>query len=367
MKIESKDGWPWLAVFLFFAVFHVGCQTVPPAEEPEREIPPEAPVPEPEPEPTPVAPEPEPVVEPTPKPPAKPKPGTLESQANAIGATVKRIENTDTWKIVLGDNELALIEGSRKASLNGVSIFLDEAFEKRRGKWSLGESDQTLVLELLKSIGGKVRLESYTVVIDPGHGGSEDGSVNETLGLLEKDLALDVAVRLQESLEGAGFKVVLTRFDDRLVSLGDRSRIANRSGAGLFVSLHFNGSTNLEAKGIETFFLTPAGYGSTDSSEQGDDAESYSGNDYDLLSLKLAWSIHSRLVKESQREDRGLKKGRFGVLKELECPGVLIEGGFLTHKGEAHLISTPVYRQRLAENIGAAIIETVEVTQEPDS
>ena len=364
MKIKSRNGWPWLVVFLFVAVFFVGCQTVPPAKEAEPEERPEAPAPEPELEPE--IPEPEPVVEPEPKPSAKPKPGTLESQANAIGATVSRVQEEKRWKISSGSNELAFVEGSRKASLNGVSIFLDEAFEKRRGKWSLGESDQTLVLGLLEDIGAKVRLESNTVVIDPGHGGSEEGAINETLGLLEKDLVLDLAVRLQEALEAAGFKVVLTRFNDRLVSVGDRSRIANRSGAGFFISLHFNGSTNLKAKGIETFVLTPAGYVSTDSSEESE-TDRYSGNDYDLENLKLAWSIHSKLVEESLREDRGIKKGRFGVLKDLECPGILIEGGFLTHNDEAHLISTPVYRQRLAESIGAAIIETVEIPQEPDS
>ena len=366
MKRNKRNGWLWLAVFLFITAFLWGCKTVPPAEEPEPVEKPEAPVPDVAPEPEPAKPKPEPLVEPEPKPSAKPKPGTLESQANEIGATVSRVQDENTWIISLDSNELALVEGSRKASLNGVSIFLDEVFEKRRGKWSLGESDQVLLLGVLREIGSKVRLDSNTVVIDPGHGGSEEGAVNETLGLLEKDLVLDLATRLQETLEEAGFKVVLTRFDDRLVSLSDRSRIANRSEAGFFISLHFNGSTNLEAKGIETFVLTPAGYASTDANEQ-NEADRYSGNDYDSESLKLAWSIHSKLVEESQREDRGIKKGRFGVLKALDCPGVLIEGGFLTHNDEAHLISTPVYRQRLAEGIGAAIIETVEIPQEPDS
>jgi len=250
--------------------------------------------------------------------------------------------------------------------LNGVAYFLEESFEKRRGKWALGEGDKVRCLELLRSLGSKLNLRSDTIVIDPGHGGSEDGSGNETLGVKEKDMALDLATRLKELLEAAGFKVVLTRFNDRLVSLEDRSRIAERSDAGFFVSLHFNGATNAEAKGIETFVLTPAGYRSTDGSDS-DELESYSGNEYDAESLRLGWAIHEKLVKESQRIDRGLRKARFVVLKGLTCPGVLIEGGFLTHKDEALLISTPVYRQKLAERIGAAIMESVEISKEPES
>jgi len=94
-----------------------------------------------------------------------------------------------------------------------------------------------------------------TVVIDAGHGGQNQGA-RGTGGLLEKDLVLDVTLRLAKRLEGRGIEVVLTRRDDRFVSLEERTSIANDARGDLFISIHANASRDQNARGIETYFVS---------------------------------------------------------------------------------------------------------------
>jgi len=81
----------------------------------------------------------------------------------------------------------------------------------------------------------------------------------------------------------------------------------------------------------------------------------YAGNDFDPLNFELGYQIQSRLIDDLQREDRGIKRARFKVLTELECPGILVECGFLSHGKEARLVNTPVYRQKLAESLSHSL------------
>lgn len=337
------------------AILLSACQT-PPLEVHEKEAPPalselgpepsriEVYIPEPGPAPS----EPEPLQEPP------PKPTGIVWQAEQIGATVEKAGEID-WLVVKGDRRLQLTERSRKANLNGTVIYLNDAFFEKDGTYALSESDFEYILKpALNPV--EIVLKSKIVAIDPGHGGAEPGSENQSLGLLEKDLNLDVSMRLKDLLEEKGYKVVLTRYNDRLVPLEDRSKIANRANAGIFVSIHFNASINDEASGIETYVLTPPGSSSSNGESLDSDVSSLPGNYFDRVHFELGYQIQSRLVADLQRVDRGLKKARFMVLKDLECPGLLVEGGFLSHSREALLVNTPVYRQKLAESLSESLV-----------
>ncbi|MDQ8202018.1 N-acetylmuramoyl-L-alanine amidase [Pelagicoccus sp. SDUM812003] len=281
---------------------------------------------------------------------------SLKRQVSHFGAQVTEpTGNDDLWKVSVGARELVLKEKSRMAWIDGTKVFLDAPFSRRMGQWLLGASDEAIVLpSALADEGGEPR-EIKTIVIDPGHGGSEPGTRNATLGLLEKDLNLDVSLRLQAHLEEAGFKAVLTRYEDRLVTLEERSEIANGVKADLFVSVHFNAAPNKQANGVETYLLTPQGQPSTGDGKAGDDAVAYPGNEYDLESFELGLRVQINLLERLKREDRGVKKGRFVVLRGLKCPGILVECGFLSHKDEALLISTAGYRERVALSLADAI------------
>jgi N-acetylmuramoyl-L-alanine amidase len=277
----------------------------------------------------------------------------IAQQAERLGATVKKVEE-DRWQVSLGEHVLRLTETSRKAVLDGTVLFLSEPFKSRNGLLSLSDSDfENTLNPAMKPEGATLR--SGVIVIDPGHGGSEKGTTNDSMALLEKDLNLDVSLRLQSLLEALGYRVVLTRYDDRLVPLEERTKIANRSNAGIFVSVHFNAALNQDAMGLETYVLTPPGAVSTNDESPGTDAQAWPGNAFDSQNFEFGFQTHKRLIQDLQRTDRGFKRARFKVLKGLECPGILVECGFLSHSKEVLLINTPVYRQKLAESLAKSL------------
>lgn len=276
-------------------------------------------------------------------------------QAGRWGAEVIHEEGSHEWQARKDGRVLIVKEGSRTALLDGVTVFLDSPMSQYRGRWVLSPSDEAVILSSAFGASSAESRRVRTVVIDPGHGGSEDGTKNESLGLREKDLNLEVSERLQTHLEDLGYRTVLTRYDDRQVSLEERPNIANGARGDLFVSIHFNAALNKKAQGLETYMLTPAGQVSTLGASADDDLQATLGNQLDRENFELAYRVQRELIHRLQRTDRGVKKARFRVLKTLKCPGILVEGGFLSNGDEALLLSTAGYRERLARGLAEAI------------
>ena len=153
-----------------------------------------------------------------------------------------------------------------------------------------------------------------TVVIDPGHGGSDPGAVGN--GLLEKDISLSVSLKLGKVLENKGFNVIYTRKTDVYPSLSERTAIANRANADVFVSIHTN-AFNSAALGYET-------YSYPTSTEGG----------------KLAKDIHDSVIanKDLYNANRGAKKDNFQVIRETNMPAVLLELGFIDNSKDAKIL-----------------------------
>jgi N-acetylmuramoyl-L-alanine amidase len=197
--------------------------------------------------------------------------------------------------------------------------------------------------------GGKV------VVLDPGHGGKDNGTSK-----LEKVHALDVAARAKKILEAAGFKVVMTRAEDVYLTLAERPAIALANKADLFVSIHFNAlPRDAKTSGVEVYTFPPPRQRGTNAWSPGErnnaEDEASPVNRHDYWSSALAHAIHGRFVNDLKAFDRGKKLMHLGVLRPLRCPGVLLECGFLTSEVEAKKIATPAYRQQLAQAIAAGI------------
>jgi N-acetylmuramoyl-L-alanine amidase len=170
-----------------------------------------------------------------------------------------------------------------------------------------------------------------TVVIDPGHGGFDRGGIpGQTVP--EKTVALDTALRLQKLLQGAGLRTVMTRTTDVFVPLSVRSAIANAQPDAIFVSIHYNAARRSSAHGIET----------------------YSENNRGAV---LAARIQRQIVTRVSTENRGNRSAEYYVLRNCRLPAVLVECGFLTNPVEAQLALTPAYREQVAEQIAAGIIE----------
>ena len=252
-----------------------------------------------------------------------------------------------------------LEKDSREVTANGLRVFLGEPVLEFGGQLYVSRIDfERALAPLLKPGFGVPALAApKIVVLDPGHGGKDNGtSANE------KTFALDVARRVKRILETAGHQVVLTRDADVFLDLPQRSAVAVTHGAQLFASIHFNALPNdAKTSGVEIFTFAPQNQRSTNSwgPREGGDAEREAApvNRFDHWSSLLAHSLQRRFVDDLKTFDRGKKIAHWGVLRGLTCPGVLVECGFLTSREEARKIATGAYRQKIAEAIAAGIRE----------
>ena len=269
-------------------------------------------------------------------------------------------------KAVLADKtrRLELVADSREARINGLRVFLGSPAVLRRGQLEVSRIDlDTCLIPLLKpSLIQRVPPRPRVIALDSGHGGVDQGTQNARLGLKEKEFTLDVSRRLKALLERKGYTVVLTRDADERLDLQSRAIIANRANADVFVSIHFNALPNDQrTRGTEIFTFAPAHQRSTNAWSLGasDDTEHEAapGNRYDAANAMLAHALHRELLAGLQTFDRGKKIGHLGVLRGLNCPGVLVESGFLSNDEEAKKIATPAYRQDIAEALAAGIAD----------
>ena len=172
-----------------------------------------------------------------------------------------------------------------------------------------------------------------TVCIDAGHGGSDSGT--ETDGAVEKTISLDIALRVRDTLEGQGLSVVMTRETDRAVSRAARAAVCNRSGAGVFLSIHCNGFDDANVAGIEVYHL---GEGAAPDAVQ------------------FASLVHDALLKAVDGHDRGVRPAGFTVLAQTRCPAVLVEVGYLSNRGDRARLLDENGRQTIADALAAAIV-----------
>jgi N-acetylmuramoyl-L-alanine amidase len=215
---------------------------------------------------------------------------------------------------------------------------------------------------LIRALGLKLN----RVVIDPGHGGHDQGTEG-VKGLLEKDLVLDVSKRLGKLVESRlGAEVIYTRSDDTFIPLEGRTALANERKADLFLSIHANSSPMPHISGVETFYLNITGSRDAMDVAARENAASQLSifelqdiirkitlHDKSTESQEFAHRIQSALYNFSSRtlpaKDRGVKSAPFLVLKDALMPSVLAEIGFLTNAREETLLKRPDYRDKLAE------------------
>ncbi|MBK1835489.1 N-acetylmuramoyl-L-alanine amidase family protein [Roseibacillus ishigakijimensis] len=196
-----------------------------------------------------------------------------------------------------------------------------------------------------------------TVIIDPGHGGRDPGTVSPHGNGNEKDHALAVSRKLAAQLQERGFKVGLTRRDDRYLSLQQRVDYANQFPNALFISIHFNSGGGGRAHGIETFTLSPQGVAHYGRGLKASDFTEKPGNNNDSANVALATAVHSNVIKATGREDRGIRRARYSVLSGVKHPALLLEGGFLSNRVEGSYIRRSDYQDRLAYSIAEAVVK----------
>ena len=219
----------------------------------------------------------------------------------------------------------------------------------------------------------------FLVMIDPGHGGYDPGTQSSG-GALEKDLALQIATRLKAALEARGIRAELTRSADVFISLADRTRIANRAGADLFVSIHLNSSPNADTTGIEVYYLNNTtdhatirlarmenggadGYGTPNDSNLNYILTDLRQNYKAIEAASLARMIDAQTVADLDAglglnvNALGAKMGPFYVLVGAHMPAVLVECGFMSNAAEAARLESPEYQDVLSRAIATSVAD----------
>ncbi len=201
-----------------------------------------------------------------------------------------------------------------------------------------------------------------TVVLDPGHGGDDSGAVRGNV--VEKNLTLDVAQRVNRLLEAQGIATLMTRNDDNFVSLVDRARITNRVPDSIFVSIHFNEGERPLTSGVETYYaehqsaplptliswIPFLGRGLSGSPN--------------FKSQSLAGFIQQSLVTQTHSMDRGAKPQQFFVIRNVTQPAVLVEAGFLSNDDDLTKLGNADYREMLAVAITDGILRYRDAIEE---
>lgn len=217
------------------------------------------------------------------------------------------------------------------------------------------ESEAEVTSNVLRS------LNNLSIVIDPGHGGTDPGTwaVHNGILVTESEVALDVSLHLQRLLNQTGMDVSMTRSTDVFVPLIARSNFANQKGADLFVSVHANSAANTSATGIETFY-----FGSGRALKSGDQHHGINTSaigpatkSREQDSRLLAEKIQARLVEKLQLTNRGVKQENFSVIRETNMAAVLAELGFMSNQGDRTLLMSNVGRNLAAEGLYLGILD----------
>jgi len=305
----------------------------------------------------------------TPKPtpaPSASHPGTDPVEATGVPATPGLSYGPVTesgvanWVIWAGAFVVLLLSAALLRSRGLSSDTLKYNAAKPSPEATAGHESQ---LSLTRELGLKIN----RIAIDPGHGGYDTGTIGPH-GLLEKNLCLDVALRLGQLIEQgiSGAEVIYTRKDDRYVRLEDRTAIANRANADLFVSIHANSSDSREARGVETYSLSLAApQESTELATRENALAQSSFHDLPELIKKitlnemmaesrlLAVDIQNALSQSLQlvspgEPNRGVKQAPFIVLTDANMPAVLSEISFVNNASDESLLLESAQRQRVA-------------------
>jgi N-acetylmuramoyl-L-alanine amidase len=223
------------------------------------------------------------------------------------------------------------------------------------------------------SLARQLGLGVSRIVIDPGHGGHDPGAVAN--GVSEAELVLDVALRLEKLLQDQpGFEVVLTRRTNDFIALEERTALANKETADLFLSIHANSSPQRDTRGIETYFLNFASNSHAEAVAARENASSVKAmrnlpqlvkaittNNKLAESREFANIVQTSLLRQARAQnksvkDLGVKQAPFVVLLGAEMPSVLAEIAFVTNRSDATLLKQQAYRQRIAQALRDAVL-----------
>jgi N-acetylmuramoyl-L-alanine amidase len=267
---------------------------------------------------------------------------SVDLLASRLGLDVDSVNSTHVTLKNSANTVMIFTHSGAQFFVNGKEIGPVGQIEYTGGKYYVPEGLTGQIRPLLRTAATYTlsnpcgRRLSGTVVIDPGHGGEDPGAIS-VKGFYEKTVNLSVARKVAARLRQCGLRVVMTRNSDRFVELERRAEIANQYNADLFVSIHADSSLTRTYKGYSVYVARQASF----------------------ASQKAARAIARNLHGVSP-DGNGIKQADYRVLVKTQMPAVLVEMGYISNHGEASLIATDSFQNRIAEAISAGICETIE-------
>jgi N-acetylmuramoyl-L-alanine amidase len=248
--------------------------------------------------------------------------------------------------------DIDLLANSKRGSINGITVWLSFPIRIYNGRLMIHQKDLATLFEPIlypKPAGNRpVRV----VALDPGHGGRDPGY--QIGNHEEKKYTLLLAREVQEALERAGLKAMLTRRSDTYVERAERPNLARKAKADIFVSLHYNTAADTSANGVETYAVTPFGAESTNGGEV--TLLTHPGNKCETQSILLAYEVQRAVTRGMDSSDRGVRRAGFEVLRRATMPSILIESGFMSNSADSKKVFDEGYRKEMARAIVDGIL-----------
>ncbi|MDP2653281.1 MAG: N-acetylmuramoyl-L-alanine amidase [Candidatus Omnitrophota bacterium] len=313
-----------------------------------------------------------------------PRPGVQANlkemcEANGISWQLDSVSQTVTMR--KGSKEARALVGSHLVVLDGKTIPLSAPLKIQRSLIIVPPDFKAEIIDRLLAaapVKTAARMRFQKIVLDAGHGGKDPGAIGRS-GLREKDVTLGIVQNLAKKLRGKGFEVVLTRDRDVFLTLEQRTEIATRAQADLFISVHANASPSKNTQGVEVYACREL-----ESKEKKEDQRRrnhqllFSGlsmeQNSDTLkkiledmmysykrveSYSLASFVASVVSDETRAHNRGRKMAGFFVLRNTLTPAILVEVGYVSHGKEENLLKTDGHREKIAQGLAQSIWEYV--------
>ena len=276
--------------------------------------------------------------------------------------------DVDGSKVTLEKNNVRLefLTDQPEVLMNKIKFIFSFPLKKQGERYLVHRIDLVKILDPVMRPHRATKLTTIdTVIIDPGHGGHDPGVISSDGNGQEKDHTLSLAKKLSTQLRKRGFKVGLTRSTDKSLTLQERVDFANQYPNAIYLGLHFNAGGEGKAKGIETFTLSPKGVAGYGLELKASDFRQKPGNNNDSANIALAAAVHSTVIKNTGRPDRGIKRARYNAITQVKHPAIILEGGFLSNKEEGALIAREDYQDRLAFSVAEATVKYKMATERP--
>jgi N-acetylmuramoyl-L-alanine amidase len=279
----------------------------------------------------------------------------LKEWSDSIGFKASWLKKDEELQVTNKSWRFRFTVNSIKSQINGLDVRLSLPVLARNGVVFISVVDiETTIYPLVYEPKASAKNKINVICLDPGHGGKDTGKIDRRH--YEKTYTLLLAQEVGRLLKQSNFKVIYTRTRDEFVDLAQRPAVANRYGADLFISLHYNAADSRSVEGVETYCMTPAGVDSSNSGGGKSSTGSYTGNAHDEENMLLAYCLQRSVLKGFPAEDRGVKRARFQVLVTAKMPAALIEAGFMTNAEDAKKIYDPNYRKKMAQAIVDGIL-----------